>query len=210
MFEIIQFGQDLVKFIPDAVGAIKVYEFGKQQYDNVKGFIGKKQMENVAALSANAADKLKDVAPDRLSAPSPSVLTPLIEGAMQESREELQELWASLLANSVTDGGKKVRRDYIEVVTRLEPIDARVLRFVQGMPMPSAPVIGRDYSATKETNFRYVLGCQQSGGIDRDDWSVSIDALVKLGCVRSWSTDDGGSLPELTPFGSKLLDACRA
>ena len=60
--------------------------------------------------------------------PSPSILIPLLSVAQNESRDELIDLWAKLLATAMDP--KRVsmyRREYVEIAARLEPIDALVI-----------------------------------------------------------------------------------
>ncbi len=60
--------------------------------------------------------------------PSPSVAVPLLEAAQDESREELLSLWAKLAA-AATDPNraKHYRRQYIDIVKMMEPIDVPIL-----------------------------------------------------------------------------------
>ena len=59
---------------------------------------------------------------------SPAIAIPLIEAAIDEERPELAELWAKLLAAAHNPDLKKyVRRDIIETLKALEPLDAKVL-----------------------------------------------------------------------------------
>ncbi len=59
---------------------------------------------------------------------SPSILIPIAEAASNESRDDLQELFARLLANAADPNrDNRVRREFIELVSQLEPLDARML-----------------------------------------------------------------------------------
>lgn len=61
--------------------------------------------------------------------PSPSVIVPLLTHAQNETREELLRIWAQLLAASMDPTRSHLyRREYVEIVRRLEPLDARVLK----------------------------------------------------------------------------------
>jgi hypothetical protein len=51
------------------------------------------------------------------------IAIPLLEAAQGESREELQELWARLLANAMDpERAQDVLPDFITTVSRLQPI----------------------------------------------------------------------------------------
>lgn len=51
-------------------------------------------------------------------------------GAQEESREELAELWARLLANAMDPNMNSVRQSFIDAVKRMDPLDAVVLRYI--------------------------------------------------------------------------------
>ena len=64
------------------------------------------------------------------TAPLPEKLaTPLLEEAQRESRDELQEIYAALLANAMDPAYKKdVRPEFVEIVKELEPTDIMLLK----------------------------------------------------------------------------------
>lgn len=62
--------------------------------------------------------------------PSVSVVLPMLQTAADEAREELQDLWAALLANAMQKKGASVRRVYFDLVRRFEPADAVLLSVV--------------------------------------------------------------------------------
>jgi hypothetical protein len=61
---------------------------------------------------------------------SPNLAAALIEGAQEEGREELMELWARLLANAMDPNLNTVRQSFIEAVKKMDPMDAVVLRYI--------------------------------------------------------------------------------
>ena len=75
--------------------------------------------------------------PDGISEPSPSVVLQLLEAAMDESREQLQDLWARLLADSMVDGGSKVRHDFFGLGA--DPFDLAQVQAEAAMPTVSPP-----------------------------------------------------------------------
>lgn len=126
------------------------------------------------------------------------MLTPLLEGAIQESRKELQDLCAALLANSMIDGGKKVRRDYLDVVRRLEPLDVIVLNIIR-LPLPATANANHPNAWQ---NFREET--RNAIGLGLDEWLVSVKKLVELGCAhQNFSLE-----PYTTPFARMFLVAC--
>jgi hypothetical protein len=153
-------------------------------------------------LNKNTIEKLKDVPTDRLSEPSPNKLTPLLEGAIQESAPEIQDLWASLMANVMIDGGARVRREFIDTVKQLEPIDAKVLNAIAGMPAPS------DWrEGNLDINMAYIRDVRNRG-ILPDDWEVACRSLARLGCIELRHVARIEPFPEMTAFGRQFLNAC--
>jgi hypothetical protein len=59
---------------------------------------------------------------------SPNMAVALVEGAQEEGREQLMELWARLLANAMDPNLNSVRQSFIEAVKNMDPVDAIVLR----------------------------------------------------------------------------------
>jgi hypothetical protein len=120
------------------------------------------------------------------------IAMPLLEAAQRESREELQELWAQLLANAQDPSrAGDVRPEIISALGMLQPIDVRVLRhFGQTKERFSSPA--RLAATLKDARETAV--------------SVSFDNLVRVGCIRvaSNSVDQFG----LTPLGIELIGAC--
>ncbi len=69
----------------------------------------------------NASDKTKPV--------SPSVLGPILDAAQDETREELRELWATLLANAMDPSrDQSFRLEFIDTLRRMNPLDALILK----------------------------------------------------------------------------------
>ena len=170
--------------------------------DNLLGlmvgdWLDHKRRRHLAVLEANTAHIVEGIAIERLTEPSPSILIPLMQAAVDEGRSELQGLWAALLANAMVDGGRKVRRDFFEAVKRMEPADALILTVASEI-WPR--VQGNTAAMASQIRDR---GRQL--GMSDNDVQISIDALVALRCFWLNSSNQ----PIVTAFGSALLDACR-
>jgi hypothetical protein len=126
--------------------------------------------------------------------PSPTVLIPLLEAAVDEEREELRDLWARLLANAYDPGRRDLVRDsLISVLKKFDPFDAVVLQTlggVTGEPAPNA----RDY--VKGTTAR-----------SEDEVLVSFSNLIDFGCLQANPTEYWK--PRMAPRGRLLLAAVR-
>ena len=140
------------------------------------------------------------------------MLIPLLEAAVDESREELQALWAALLANAMVDGGRRVRRDYFEAVRQMEPLDAVVLDIVSRRPNagvdPSADVAMTQVTAQGwQTDTQFILEERRQRSISDDDFAIAKEKLARLSCISNWPEPQ--RTPALTAFGRGLLMACK-
>jgi hypothetical protein len=163
-------------------------------------WVQEQRERNLAKMQAKTARILDGIAQDRLNAPSPSVVKPLLEAAADESREELQDLWAALLASAMVDGGRRVRRDYFDVVRQMEPADAQLLVIIGGL----------DPAITPDQRAEAMNGEVAKRGLSKTDVEISIGKLRFLECVESRGS--GSNNPAVThwlkPLGRGLLDAC--
>jgi hypothetical protein len=118
---------------------------------------------------------------------------PLLEEAQRETREEIQDLYAALLANAMDERfADDVRPEFIQIVKNLQPIDALVLSYARDKYNSKGQKVfapNHVYDALK--NYR-------TTGID-----VSIENLMQLKCLNSHSQG-----LYLSPFGAELMMAC--
>ena len=158
-----------------------------------------RRIKSAARLIEQAKPYLDKIDEARKSKPSPSVVIPLLEAAVDEERGELRDLWARLLANAAIDGGAKVRRDFIETVRQFEPLDALVFDAF-GVQMIAGASNQEQY--TSLTNF---LGDRTPRGTHGEDFIVSEEALVKLICLSKPGTNP--RYFNETPYGKALRRA---
>jgi hypothetical protein len=87
----------------------------------VRTAIASKYDERITRLHRN-----RNVTPEPVS---PSLAIPLLRAAYDESRPELQELWAQLIAAAMDpQRANRVRRSFIDTIQSLDPLDALVLK----------------------------------------------------------------------------------
>ena len=186
---------DIVGSIPDDLLDLRVGDW-----------LAQKRRQHLAILERNAARSLEGISAERLNEPSPSLLIPLLQAAVDEGRPELQRLWAALLANTMVDGGGRVRRDYFAAVREMEPLDAIVLGIIARRPNSHSDTI-----EAQRTDLAFFQTARHDHGIYRDDWDTATEKLVGLRCIhkRTWTGVAGGWVPDLTPFGKGLLAACK-
>ena len=122
---------------------------------------------------------------------SPSLAIPLLRGAYDEGRPELQELWGALIASAMdpTRAGR-VRLSFVETLRRLDPLDALVLKKRYEHPGAMKP--------------NSVAGIAGMIGEQETEVQISVDNLDVLKCV--------GKIPStnfvVTNYGRSLVQVC--
>jgi Abortive infection alpha len=129
---------------------------------------------------------------------SPSIAVPLIEAAVDESREELAELWARLLAAAADPTRKgRIRLSFITTLKQMDPLDAKILEALY------------DHSpggfARHNTNGRDVLSNELA--VSHDEVLVSFGNLERLNCLGFG--DRSKIDPLISPLGKLLIEALR-
>jgi hypothetical protein len=119
---------------------------------------------------------------------NPSVEIPLLEAAIDEGREELVTIWAKLWAAAMDPSRKSiVRRSLIDVVKKLEPIDAVLFNLC-------AQELGEPNS-TSSPLISFVFGSRLP--YERDDLTISIDALKNLNLISETAATGAGRVTSL-------------
>ncbi len=115
---------------------------------------------------------------------------PILVAAADESRDELQDIWASLLAAAADPArAKAFRIAFIEAVKKMDPLDAAVLQ--------SAQAFGGDITGKVRNDLAKQLHAS------RDETDVSIANLEKLELVRPTNPPNA----VVSPFGREFLRA---
>ena len=124
-------GQEILKTLRGAGSAI--WEaLGSTPEDLVAYFGGDwlrvRRAENLVKLFEKAKQRLADWNVQQPKPASLSIAIPILQGAADEDREELADLWARLLANAMAPNLDSVRHGFIEAVKKMDRQDALVLR----------------------------------------------------------------------------------
>jgi hypothetical protein len=146
----------------------------------------------------------------------PRYAIPLIQEASHEDDDDIQSLWAGLVANS-TDPNKKlnVKKIYIEILSSLEPIDVRIMLYFskQGWHLFS-DVPGGGVNIER---------LSADLNLSENDIVISLQNLNRLGCLiadfePAWNDIGKSSFGALvknkkttfrpSPLGFSLLEAC--
>jgi hypothetical protein len=94
-----------------------------------------RRAENMARMMYEAQKRLAARGVDETKPATLSVALPILQGAADEDREELVDLWARLLANAMDPSMNTVRHSFIEAVKKMDRMDAVVLRYIHGSNM---------------------------------------------------------------------------
>lgn len=188
--EIVGAGRDLAGYLAEILGDLPKDLVGLIVGDKVKAkrFI---QAEMLLNKTKNYLNEQNVIEPEP---PSLNVALPILESAVNENREELQDLWARLLAASMNPNKSNlVRIRFIEALKKLDPLDARVMLCVQqnnaSFKMPQGNIMSVKHTIARELNLK------------SDEVEVSTDNLRLTGFIALTVT--GGF--ELTPFGREFL-----
>lgn len=146
-----------------------------------------RRAENLLRTIQRAHERLKKdgIKPE---AASLSIGLPILIAAADESRDELQDLWARLLAAAADPArSKSFRNAFIEVIKKMDPLDAAVLQAAQAEG-------GRmDGGKVNSIAARLTLS--------NDQVVVSVENLEKLGIfIRGPATP-----PSISPLGREFL-----
>lgn len=145
-----------------------------------------RRAENIARMVQKAKERLEA---RRVETPEPASLSltlPILVAAADESRDELQDLWARLLAAAADPsraGFFRIR--FVDAAKRMDPLDAAVLsrsKHEQGVSGTRLNTLAEDLRVT------------------RDQIDVSCENLRKLELFRGNETTN-----HLTPFGREFI-----
>ena len=150
-----------------------------------------RRAENLIRTVKKAQERLKRDGIEAEPA-SLSIGLPILQAAADESREELQDIWARLLAAAADPArAKSFRIAFVEAAKIMDPLDAAVLQALHANG-------GR---LTPEVRGSILVVAH----VTDDELVVSLENLEKLGLVTLAAVRTMG----LTPFGREFLRAIR-
>ncbi|QXX75126.1 Abi-alpha family protein [Methylovirgula sp. HY1] len=184
-------GSALAKYVGKVLGTAPT---------DVAGIVFGDPLRTIRTIIAGQYDELIDRihkrrGTSRRQGVSPSLAIPLLQAAYDESRPELQEMWAELIA-SAEDPSRShlVRKSFIEKLKQFDPYDALVLR--QRHKMHGQPAENLNLYTDVSTRLN----------IPHLEVQLSVDHLVELGCM--FKPAESNIHFKLTPYGEALLRAC--
>lgn len=166
------------------------------------GIVGGDWLHHIRIRNAERlARRTEEILEHRKITGDTKIALPLLYAVQDETREELRELWARMLANEMDPArAGSVRKTVIEVVKHFEPLDIVVMEKSYILP-------------PYQEKFRNVFHFPNELGISPDEFEVSIKNLSELGCIETGSKKDHAGTPitehiAFTHFGRETLRAC--
>jgi Abortive infection alpha len=159
---------------------------------NLVGLLGDKvrawRLEHMVKLLKKAKKLLDEQGVKEPISPNPKVTLPILNAAADENSEELQDLWARLLAAAMNPTrSKQVRIGFAEALRKLDPLDALVLKWMS--------LHGNIVDAATKNRAAEELG------VTRDEVEVSLMNLQKVG----FAFEMNPPVTALTAFGREFL-----
>ncbi len=195
----------------------------KQPIDDTSGIIGDRLRLFRWERQVSYVDKVNKILDDRnvnsTRPVAPKFALPILENASLEENDDLQTLWANLMANAMdpnfSDG---LRIAYIEIIKNLTTLDAKLLKIFYDSLLEDSRVNWDkilDYSLTKEQLMSKL-------DITAANYELSIFNLFRNQClapavITSQGISLGGHAPTsykgskqvtLTPLGVSFINSC--
>lgn len=155
-------------------------------------------------LTKRISEKLKDIPKEDIQTPPPNIAGPAVESMRYTGHDEnLRELYANLLANSMNKStSKNVHPAFVEVIKNLSSEDAKILQlFLTTYEYPKIDILsrkpgekGKILNSRNFTHFHLL-----TEGLDINLIPTYIDNLNRLGILQiidgAWFEDSNFYLP---------------
>jgi len=186
--EIVGAGRDAGGWLANILGDIPRDTLGFLFGDKIKV----KREENIIKLCAKAKKRLAEQGIEEPAPANPKLALPILAAAADENSDELQDLWARLLAATMNpNSSKQGRLGFTHALKRLDPLDAPVLDWL------------REHGGGADLGARNKIA--QDLGVSRDEVDVSMMNLVNVSFAGSAGNVPTGNMTVLTPFGREFL-----
>lgn len=185
-----------------AAKALDLVKASSQQIADAYGFVIGDQLHaarqrRLDAITRKTQKILKDRDAKSTEVPE-QIAIPLLEAAQGESREEMQELWARLLANAMdSDRAADVRPEFVSALKQMQPLDALVLETIREMVQDPENTVIAPGNVAERLKVRASL------------IRVSFDSLAEARCMTVFNSANGSQF-RMGSFGVEFLRACRA
>ncbi len=140
-----------------------------------------------------------------------SVAFPIFEAASLEENDDLQDLWARLLANAAdASSGVQVMRSIVSILQDFSPMEAQLLRVIYDAPVMKGGI------PTKGLPNEYIQPEEEEddeSALPSESVQIGLWNLIRLGCIYeagTWDSFTGIRRIKITPLGKALVEACSA
>lgn len=140
------------------------------------------------------------------------VAIPIMQGAILEEDDHLQDRWVALLVNAANaDFPSEIRRSYTVILEQLTTLDAQILNLLFALPFEESQHSGIA-TAALPNSARVAREKETEFPLPPQEIVISLSNLVRLGCLRPGMTWGGGeSFGRVNPTvaGKAFVEACR-
>jgi hypothetical protein len=184
--ELVEAGRALGGYVAGILGDLPQDLAGLLIGDRIK----MRRIERMAALWKKTQARLHEAGVVEPDSPNLKLALPILMDAADEDSEEMQEIWANLLAATMNpDKRVHVRSDFAEALNKLNPIDAKVLNHFAS--------IGGTFANNQRQQIATDIG------VSFDTFMVVMDKLSTVGFAKDYNGITSG----LMPFGREFLRA---
>lgn len=138
---------------------------------------------------------------------NPAFLVPLIEHASLEHDNDLQDIWARMLAAAADAESKvEIRTAFISMLKDVSPFDVQILAKIEA----TTPIHGRYVPTVKLPESIDQSSDTSNENEMREDVQISLANLVRLGCLDPLPAIDGPSNAKvsISELGRAFVKAC--
>jgi len=193
----------------------------KEPIKDAVGIIGDRLKFMRWERQVQLADRVEEILSERkvrnTRAVPPKLALPILENASLEESDELQELWAKLLANSMDPSfTEEIRYTYVEIIKSLTSLDVKILYTVYILLCDEK--VDWDnidkHPITKEKIFNEL-------STSREDYELSVYNLFRVQCLTSdvvseyvvvtrseYRSEKVTDRVIMTPLGKYFVEAC--
>ncbi len=184
-------------------------EFGLAISDNVKYWRFKNKID--ITLKAKKFLESKGIEPKQVE---PKIVIPLLESGSMENNDDLQTMWAALLANAADPtSAKKITPSFIEILKQLSSAEVKLLNQMHVLVSKKSNVEKLKMTFDKKKIMQFL-----SATSEQFDFMTS--NLYRLGICQPPSSGGAkiGPFPiavmtyelfSFTPFGYDFINACK-
>jgi hypothetical protein len=169
--------------------------------------------ERQVRLMQRADQFLRESGLDRPNKAVPLKLAvPLLQGAILEDDNELQDRWAVLLVNAGNaDFEIEIRRAHLAILEQINSLEAKILDAIYKIPYESMQHEGV-ITANLPSSARVPMANERDLGEPSPEVVLALSNLARLGCIRAGATFGGGEyFARINPtmLGFWFVQACQ-